>query len=153
MAEQPNAQLKESNEILDARMEYGLLMSNYITLANMFWVGYGAFFTINSLLATALGVSYSEAARPLDATFLLLIHMLIPLTGMFISACAIYSVVMMALNQHLVAQRGQELETKLLHALIFKRMRSRSKPLPLWTIIGSLLFALIWASALLAIKR
>ena len=110
MPEQLKDELKESNEILDARMEYGLLMSNYITLANMFWVGYGAFFTINSLLATALGVSYSQTAQPLDAIFLLLVHVLIPITGIFISACAIYAVVMIADNQRLVEQRGREIE-------------------------------------------
>jgi hypothetical protein len=53
-------QKREENEILDMRMEYGHLMSGYMSLVNMFWVGYGAFFTINSLFATALGVSYSQ---------------------------------------------------------------------------------------------
>ena len=38
----------DPDKILDARMEYGLLVTILQSLGNMYWVGYGAFFTINT---------------------------------------------------------------------------------------------------------
>ncbi len=59
----PLSDRDKEQRVLDVRLEYSLLVTNFVTLANMFWVGYGAFFTINTLLATGLGVSYSDAAH------------------------------------------------------------------------------------------
>jgi hypothetical protein len=146
------AELKKAdNEILDARMEYGHLMSNYMTLVNMFWVGYGAFFTINSLFATALGISYSDNAKGMDKRFLYLIHVLIPLTGIFISACAIYAAVKIADSERLIQERGRELESTVLRAAIFRGLQERGTPV--WTIIGALFFAILWASSFLAVGK
>jgi hypothetical protein len=151
-AREYEAKLKrEDNAILDARMEYNHLISGYVSLANMFWVGYGAFFTINSLLATALGVSYSQNAQSMDFRFLILIHVLIPLTGIFISACAICAAVKIANRMRLAEQRGQELESTLLSAVIFHRLHARSAPV--WTNIGALFFAALWMSALFAVGK
>jgi hypothetical protein len=44
--------------ILDARLEYGHLLTTYMSLANMVWIGFGAFFTMNTLLATGPGFSF-----------------------------------------------------------------------------------------------
>jgi len=152
-ARKSEAELKKrEDEILDARMEYGYLMSNYVTLVNMFWVGYGAFFTINSLFATALGVSYSQNAQSMDSWFLFLIHVLIPLTGVFISGCAIYAAIKIVKNQRLIEERGRELESTVLRAMIFQRLQIHSRRSPGWTIMGALFFAALWASTFVAIS-
>jgi hypothetical protein len=145
-------QARRENEILDARMEYGHLMSTYMSLVNMFWLGYGAFFTINSLFATALGISYSQNAQSMDPWFLLLLHLLIPMAGIFISGCAIYAAILIVRNQRLTEQRGCELETAVLRSQIFQRMRGRSSKYPNWTIVGALFFAALWLSTLFAIS-
>lgn len=137
----------EEQNIVDARMEYGHLLTTYLSLANMFWVGYGAFFTINTLLATGLGFSYSETAKSLDKTFLTLVHVLIPVTGMFISLVAIYTAMAITKFQGLINKRGRELET-LLFARIFTGLQPYSAPIG--TIIGSILFLALWAGALYA---
>jgi hypothetical protein len=135
--------------ITDARMEYGHLLATYLSLANMYWVGYGAFFTINTLLATGLGLSYSEAAKLLDRTFLLLAHILIPTTGIFISVVAIYAAKSIADFQGKINERGRELET-ILFARIFTGSRRYAERFPKGTAIGSLLFLALWASTLYA---
>jgi hypothetical protein len=115
----------------------------------MFWVGYGAFFTINTLLATGLGLSYSETAKLLDKTFLTLVHVLIPATGMFISLVAIYTARAITIFQGFINRRGRELET-FLFCRIFTGLQRYSGRLPIGTIIGSLLFLVLWAGALYA---
>jgi len=142
-------QKREENEILNMRMEYGHLMSGYMSLVNMFWVGYGAFFTINSLFATALGVSYSQNAQSMSPSFLFLVHLLIPMAGMFISACAIYAAILITTNLILVATRGRELEVKL-RSEIFRRMHIHK--FPGWTTVGALFFAALWLTTLFAIS-
>ena len=142
-------QKRKENVILDARMEYGHLMTTYMSLVNMFWLGYGAFFTINSLLATALGVSYSANAAGMSTRFLYLVHVLIPSTGIFMSACAIYAAILIVRNMRRIEKRGKELETDVLHATIFSRLGSRSWPF--WTSIGSLCFAALWVSTFFAL--
>jgi hypothetical protein len=137
----------EGQRILDARMEYGHLITTYISLANMIWLGYGAFFTINTLLATGLGFSYSETAKSLDQKLLTLVHVLIPVTGMFISLVAIYAAVLISEYERLAVMRGRELET-LLFAKIFKQLSAAKYPVG--TIIGSLLFFAIWFGTLYA---
>lgn len=144
-------QKRKENDILDARMEYGHLMSSYISLANMFWLGYGAFFTINSLFATALGVAYSQGAQSMNPWFLFFVHFLIPLAGVFISACAIYAAVLIVRSQSLIETRGRELEA-VLRSAIFTRMKVRPGRFPGWTTAGALFFAAIWVSTFFAIS-
>src|SRR5258707_5531847 len=113
------ASSKEEQSVLDARMEYGHLLTSYMSLANMVWIGYGAFCTINTLLATGLGASYSAAARDIDKVFIGLVRVLIPATGMFISVVAIQAARMITHFQRLAIRRGRELE-QLLHARMFE---------------------------------
>ncbi len=133
--------------ILDARMEYGLLMGTYLSLAQMMWVGYGAFFTINTLLATGLGFSYSNSSGVLDKWLLKIIHILIPITGIVISIIAIYAAKEIASLRRLANLRGRELET-LLFAKTFLELQSYSEKKPTATAIGSLLFFTLWLTAL-----
>src|SRR2546430_16759007 len=109
---------KGAQRIEDARMEYGHLFTAYASLANMFWLGYGAFFTVNTLFATGLGLSYSDAAKSLNPKFLTLVHILIPAAGMFISIIAIVVARQIVFFQKLVDKRGTELES-VLFARIF----------------------------------
>ena len=133
-------------EILDARMEYGLLMGTYLSLAQMMWVGYGAFFTINTLLATGLGFSYGSSIC-LNTWFVKIVHILIPLTGIAISVIAIYAAREIVALTRLANTRGRELE-KLLFSRTFTELRSYSEKGPTATTVGSLLFLAIWVSAL-----
>lgn len=142
----------KEQHVLDARMEYGLLATSLISLANMFWVGYGAFFTINTLLATGLGLSHSAASHGINATFLNIVHVVIPITGMFISCVAISAAYNIRKMQRLVVVRGRELE-KLLFARTFSELKTYSESFPTPTAIGSILFGVIWAGALYAAFR
>jgi hypothetical protein len=141
------------NEILDARMEYGHLVTSYMSLVNMFWLGYGAFFTINSLLATALGVSYSTNADSMNPKFLFLIHVLIPSTGIFISWCAIYAARQIADTQRLIEERGKGLESTVLRAAIFHGLGKHPRTTPVLTIVGAVFFGALWLSSFLAVGK
>lgn len=141
------------NEILDARMEYGHLVSSYMSLVNMFWVGYGAFFTLNSLLAAGLSYSYSDNWKTFDKTFLTFIHYLLPCLGVSISSVAIYAALMLVNMQRAICDRGVELETKLLRDRIFHGLQHYSHRFPSATVIGSTLFALLWAGSFLIARR
>jgi len=140
---------QEDQRVLDARMEYGYLLTNYMPLANMVWVAYGAFFAINTLLATALGLSYSDAAKIFDKKFLIAVHLLLPITGMFISLVAIVAGRQIVHFQRLASKRGRELEV-VLFAKIFVELEPYSNRRPIGTTIGSLLFFAMWASAIYA---
>lgn len=131
---------------LDARMEYGLLMNSYLSLSQMMWVGYGAFFTINTLLATGLGFSYASSTS-LDRWLVKTIHIMIPVTGVAISVIAIYAAREIATLRLLTNARGRELE-KLLFARTFTELRAYSEKKPTATTVGSLLFLAIWLAAL-----
>jgi hypothetical protein len=133
--------------ILDARMEYGHLLTALQSLGNMYWVGYGAFFTINTLLATALGFSYSTMASSLGPKFLSLTHAVVPLTGMFMCGVAIYTAWFIANLQRRAVARGNELET-ILSARMFSQLGPHSGGYPISTTIGALMFLLLWAGAL-----
>jgi hypothetical protein len=139
---------ERARAIDDARMEYGHLMTSYMSLANMFWIGFGAFFTINSLLATALGVSYSQSAQALGKPSIDAVRILIPVVGIFISFAAVDAARKIRAAQHHAVIRGRKLE-ELLSARIFEGLEPYSRKAPTSTIIGSLLFALLWASTLL----
>jgi hypothetical protein len=116
----------------------------------MVWIAYGAFFTINTLLATGLGLSYSDAAKVFDKKFFLTsIHVMIPVTGMFISIIAIVAARQIVRFQRLINKRGRELET-LLFSRIFAGLEPYSERAPVGTTIGSLFFFAIWVTALFA---
>jgi hypothetical protein len=136
-----------NQQLTDARMEYGHLLTSYLSLVNMFWVGYGAFFTINTLLATGLFFSYSEGAKSLDKGFLAIIHILLPMTGVFVAVVAIWVARAITSYQGKINERGRELET-LLFAKIFTGSQSHSKRFPMWSTVGSLFFLALWAAAL-----
>ena len=151
MADLVNNKHSKAEHILDARMEYGYLLSNYLALANMVWVGFGAFFTLNTLLATGLGFSYSTTYsgknEPFGNEFLPFVHVLIPVTGMFISLVAIYTARKIDIMQGLIVKRGREIEA-LLAAETFQYLAPNSGRFPVITTVGSLLFFTIWAGAL-----
>src|SRR5476649_1436447 len=145
--EQAAASRKEQ-AVLDARIEYGHLVTTYVSLTNMFWIGYGAYFTINSLLATVLGISYSDsAAKAMDKVAIHAIHVLIPITGMFISYVSIATARMIRDAQVLAALRGRALEN-LLSARMFESIGPLSMKFPIFTAIGSCLFGALWFAAL-----
>ena len=145
----PENELNEQQSLLDARMEYGLLMSTYTSLAQMMWVGYGAFFTLNTLLATGLGFSYSDGSRVLSSWLLKLIHIGIPAIGIVIAVIAIYAAIEIRRMLALTNDRGRELEV-LLYARMFSRSEAYSRKKPVATIVGSSLFLLLWVGVLLA---
>ena len=138
-----------AQSLLDARMEYGLLMSTYTSLAQMMWVGYGAFFTINTLLATGLGFSYSDGSTALSSSLLRVIHIAIPAIGIVISMIAIYAAIEIRRMLALTNARGRELEG-LLYAKMFSRTEAYSRKKPIATVVGSLLFMFLWAGVLVA---
>jgi hypothetical protein len=140
---------KKDQDVLDARMEYSHLLTTYLSLANMFWIGYGAFFTVNTLLATGLGLSYSESAKLINKIFLTSLQFLIPMTGIFISLVAFYTGIEISKFQKIIVKRGIELE-KRLYARIFTEFHPHHRKFPLGTTIGSFLFFLIWFGALCA---
>jgi hypothetical protein len=95
---------------LDARMEYGHLVTVYLAAANMMWVGFGAFFTINTLLITGLGFSYTDIAKAFPTKLLSFLHVAIPLTGVCISASAIYAAKLISNAQDRIRERATEVE-------------------------------------------
>jgi hypothetical protein len=142
-------ELHREQSILDARMEYGLLLSTYTSLAQMMWLGYGAFFTLNTLMVTGLGFSYSDGAKVLDAWLLQLVHVAIPLIGIVISIISIYAAIEIRRMLALTNKRGRELE-ELLLARMFSRTEAYSRKKPVATVVGSFLFMLLWVSVLFA---
>lgn len=142
-------ELNEKQNLLDARMEYGLLITTYTSLAQMMWIGYGAFFTLNTLLATGLGFSYSDGSKVFSRWLLKLTHAGIPAIGIVIAIIAIYAAIQIRQMLAVTNDRGRELEV-LLFARMFSRSEAYSRKKPFATIVGSLLFLLLWGGVLLA---
>jgi hypothetical protein len=147
MAPKPEKELQEQR--LDVRMEYGHLVTVYLALANMMWVGFGAFFTINTLLITGLGFSYTEIAKAFPTQLLSFLRIAIPSTGVCISLSAMYAAKLICDAQDKIRERAIEVE-KLLGAKLFERAAS-SGSVPYATNIGSLCFLLIWGGILIAV--
>ena len=135
--------------LLDLRMEYPLLVSAGFTLANMYWLGYGAFFALNTLLATALGASYSDRSSSLSAVSLKIIRVAIPVTGIVISCIAIYAAYLIASFTRTVIARGTAIDA-ILNTRMFRPIKNHSRPFPWATSIGSALFAVLWIAALIS---
>jgi hypothetical protein len=136
---------------LDARMEYGHLVTVSLALANMMWLGFGAFFTINTLLVTGMGFSYTEIARGISETLLVFLHVAIPITGMSMSLIAIYAAVLISRAQKQARDRGVQLEI-LLSAKMFTNSGVRAS-FPYATAFGSSCFLVIWGIVLTAVIR
>jgi hypothetical protein len=134
---------------LDARMEYGHLVTVYVAAANMMWVGFGAFFTINTLLITGLGFSYTEIAKAFSPSVLFFLHVAIPLTGACISVSAIYAANLISDAHDRIRERAIEIE-KVLDAKLFAHA-TRSPSRPYATNIGSLCFFVMWGLILYAV--
>lgn len=135
---------------LDARMEYGHLVTVYLALANMMWVGFGAFFTINTLLVTGLGFSYTETAKAMPADLLYFLHLAIPVTGACISLIAVYAANLIRDAQRQAHARGSELET-LLSAKMFGATAAVSFPYA--TALGSGCFFTMWGAVIAAVIK
>jgi hypothetical protein len=133
---------------LDARMEYGHLITVYLALANMMWIGYGAFFTINTLLVTGLGFSYAEIAKSISGSLLFFLHIAIPITGMCMSTIAVYAAILISKTQNKTRDRGIQLE-QLLSAKMFT-MRARANSFPYATAVGSSCFFVMWSGVFIS---
>lgn len=133
--------------LLDLRAEYPLLVSAGFSLRNMYWLGYGAFFTINTLLATTLVFSYSERSNLLGSVFLTILHFFIPVTGVFISIVAVYTSYRINRLERIVIARGMA-KDKILYNRMFTSIEGHTQGFSWPTAIGSLLFLVMWAAAL-----
>ena len=138
----------ESEQYLDARMEYTLLVSTYTSLANLKWIGYGAFFTLNTLLATGFGYLNSTSPSNMDLTFINVARLIIPMAGIVVSMIAIKTVFEITNMMLLTNERGRELES-LLSAKFFDKAMPYSLKKPIATIVGSLFFLVLWTVALI----
>ena len=146
-SDQSNAESTPQNQrILDARMEYEQLLTTVRSVEQMWWVNVGAFFAVNTLLATAFGLSVSTATNTLNPLGLKIIHFLIPLTGAFFSFIAIRVALALTKIGLSAAKRGVELES-VLFARMFSPIRSKYEITPWGTIIASILFLVMWLVA------
>ncbi|MEL7467032.1 MAG: hypothetical protein AAFN27_01175 [Pseudomonadota bacterium] len=130
------------NETETHKFEIHELMDLLKQSASMIWTGYGAFFTVNTLLATGYGFLLGyDSALPgqLSAT----LQVAISVVGIFISYCA-YSVILLVRRvQVRILQRGAELD-KVIGTQIFEMVLGQGQGYPWGTVIGSFLFAVIW---------
>jgi hypothetical protein len=133
-------------------MEYGHLVTVYLALANMMWLGFGAFFTINTLLVTGLGFSYTEIARSISETLLFFLHVAIPITGMCMSLIAVYAAILIFNAQKNARERGAQLE-KVISARMFTTTVARAASFPYATAVGSSCFFIMWSGVLVAVLR
>jgi hypothetical protein len=139
-------EVSEDQAVLDLRMEYPALMTAYATVSGMFWAGYTAFFAVNTLLATGLGLSYSAGGNYANSYFIKLAHIMIPVIGMFIAGVAIYAAYLIVRHQNLIISRGLEIDERLATKSFTQLMHH--KGFPVATSLGSLLFFLTWAGIL-----
>jgi len=118
----------------------------------MMWLGFGAFFTINTLLITGLGFSYADIAKSISAVLLYFLHVAIPLTGMCMSIIAVYAAVLIFNAQKQARERGVQLE-KFLSAKMFTTRAARTASFPYATAVGSSCFFIMWTGVLVAVIR
>jgi hypothetical protein len=141
-----NGQISEAQTVLDLRMEYPALMTAYAAVSGMFWTGYTAFFAVNTLLATALGLSYSAGGGYAGSRFIKLAHMMIPAIGMFIAVAAVYAAHLIVRHQNLIISRGMQIDGTLATRSFTQLMHQ--KGFPVATAFGSALFFVTWAGIL-----
>jgi len=139
------ATLKESQR-LDLRMEYAALMSAYSSTSSMFWTGYTVFFAVNTLLATALGISYSSAAGEQTISIISVVRLGLPLLGLAMALIAIHAAWLLRNYQRLIIGRGKEID-QMLETRSFTKIGPVGEKPPMSTSIGALLFLLAWAIA------
>ena len=149
-SDQPSNESNPQNQrILDARLEYEQLLTTVRSVEQMWWVNVGAFFAVNTLLATVFGLSVSSTSTTLHPLGLKTIHLLIPLTGAFFSIIAIRVAVALTKNGLTAAKRGVELEG-VLFARMFGPIHSNYDRTPWGTICASILFLVMWLVASVA---
>jgi len=132
------------------RIEYPLLVSASFSIHNMYWLGYGAFFTINTLLATAFDLSYADGSTKLPSVCLMVTRFIIPIIGIFISIVAIYTAHLINKTQSAVISRGVEIDA-VLHTRMYSLIADQGQSFPWSTAIGSVLFMLIWVGVLYSV--
>ncbi len=109
---------------------------------SMIWTGYGAFFTVNTLLATGYGFLLGyEADLPLY--FSVVLEFLISFCGIFMSFCAYRVIIIIQNIQTKILVRGAELDREL-GTRVFEMIPKSVQDYPFGTVIGSILFAMIW---------
>lgn len=141
-------------KILDARMEYDQLLTTARTIEQMWWVDVGAFFAVNTLLATALGFSCSSVVTSnlnLNQSFIKLLQFLIPITGIFFSFAASYTAIALRKMTRCTTERGIELE-EILFSKIFSILIAHSNSTPWLTICASSLFGFMWIATIFVNK-
>ena len=143
-----NKKLEPDQAVVDARMEYPLLVSTYTALAQMYWTGYTAFFALNTLLGTGFWFSYSSSVASSNPAAIAAVHRGFPVAGVAISLIAIFAAVQIRSMQALTNARGRELEL-LLQARMFSRTAAYVQKQPIATILGSLLFMAFWVFVLI----
>jgi hypothetical protein len=138
-----------AENILNLRMEYPLLATAVFSLGNTYWLGYGVFFSLNTLLATVLGALYFGGANQLSSISLKILRIGIPFTGIIISVIAIYAAWLISELTETVVNRGVAIDG-VLHTELFKSIEGHSRGFPWATSIGSGLFAVLWLGALIS---
>ena len=134
---------------LDARTEYGHLVTVYLALANMMRVGFGAFFAINTLLITGLAFSYTEIAKGFPTQLLSFLRIAIPSMGVCIAVSAIYAAKLIRDAQDKIRERAMEVE-ELLADKLFERA-TRSGSVAYAANLGTLCFLGMWGCILIAV--
>ncbi len=139
--------------VSDARMEHQQLFSSLQSLSQMMWTGYGAFFALNTILATGISYSYSDNIKNINHDFLVLFRTLIAILGIFTSVTAIIAACRITNAMEVTSARGKKLEEEVLFARLFHEFHSYSRGFPILTTIGSALFGLLWFIVLIYMLR
>ena len=146
-----NSSLHEQ-EILDARMEYQQLVGSYQLLAQLVWVSYGAYFAINTLLATALGASFSTMVSDFAGTNMQVFRLLVPVVGIATACTSVYVAFELSRLRKLNNHRGREVE-KLLFARTFRDLQTHAGRAPTVSYFGSFTIAALWIAMLTVISH
>ncbi len=134
-----------SDKYEDYRTEYEMLFKSFISLGNMKWLGYGVFFTVNSILVAVLGFSMSQEID-VDIAGSNAFDLTIKAAGVFTAAIAIYSAMSLHAAQIAVVKRGVEIE-KELYCRIVTIYGEIFHPQPYGTIVGAVFFGCLWVAS------
>jgi hypothetical protein len=96
-----------------------------------------------------MGISFPARELKLNPKLLWWAHVLIPVISMFECGVAIYTACFIAKLQQKAIDRGLGLET-LLTSRLFAELGPHAAGNPIATIIGAILFFVLWAAALCA---
>lgn len=145
MTEAASAASKEKDF---AFREYEEIIGLLKQSSQMVWTGYGAYFTVNSLLFTAFGLIMTSDFARSDPVFALAIAVILAVIGIFLSAVAIVVIRSIAHTQHALVQRGKDLED-ITGAQLVSILGSARRSTPWPTIVGAMLFAALWCAVTL----